>query len=150
MLSYGGVLSYSAVCLCRCLWLLFVSAAAHLLCVFWCVVLCVPCPLRPVRCCALLCRCPCVLLSAWSVLFLVPGAVGSWCCCLFLGVCWWLWLPGVVVWWCVLVLVSVSGRVARRSASFLLCPTFLCCVLWRCADVGCCALVHCRLFFLPF
>ena len=65
--------------------------------------------------CVLGCRavcslsCPFVVLCASSVLFLVAGVVGSWCRCLLLGVCWWLWLPGVVVWWCVSALVPVSG-----------------------------------------
>ena len=124
-------------------------AAGRLLCVFWGPVLCVPCPLRPVRCCAALCWCPCVVLSAWSALFLVLGAVSSWCRCVFLRVSWWLWLPGVVVWWCVSALVSVSGRVSRRSASSLWCPVPLCCVLWRFAAMWCCAVVPCRLF-VPF
>ena len=127
------------------------TAALPLLCLFWGVVLCVPCPLCPVRCCAALCWCPCAVLYAWSALFLVPGAVGSWCRCLFFGVPWWLWLPGVVVWWCVSALVSVSGRVSLRSASSLWCPGPLCCVLWCCAAVWCCAVVPCRLFgfFVP-
>ena len=77
VLFCGGVLLCSAVCLCRCLCLLFVSCRCGLLCVLLGVVMCVPCPLRPVPCCAALCWCPCVVLSAWSALFLVPGAVGS-------------------------------------------------------------------------
>ena len=137
------------VCVVACACCLF-PAAGRLLCVFCGPVLCVPSPLRPVRCCAALCWCPCVVLSALSALFLVLGAVGSWCRCVFLGVCWWLWLPGVVVWWCVSALVSVSGRVSRRSASSLWCPVPLCCVLWRCAAVWCCSLVPCRLFLLFF
>ena len=136
------------VCVVACACCLF-PAAGGLLCVFWGPVLCVPCPLHPVRCCAALCWCPFVVLSAWSALFLVLGAVGSWCRCVFLGVRWWLWLPGVVVWWCVSALVSVSGRVSRRSASSLWCPVPLCCVLWRCAAVWCRAVVPCRLF-VPF
>ena len=124
-----------------------------LLCVFLGVALCIPCPLRSVQCCAALCWCPCVVLFAWSALFLVPGAVCSWCRCLFLGVCWWLWLPGVVFGWCVSALVSVSSRVARQSASWcgtLWCPTPLWCVLWCCASVWCCAVVACRLFLPPW
>ena len=137
------------VCVVACACCLF-PAAGRLLFVFWGPALGVPCPLRPVRCCAALCWCPCVVLSAWSALFLVLGAVGSWCRCVFLGVRWWLWLPGVVVWWCVSALMSVSGRVSRRSASSLWCPVPLCCVLSRCAAVWCCAVVPCRLFVLVF
>ena len=121
------------VCVVACACCLFL-AAARLLCVFWGVVLCVPCPLRPVRCCAALCWCHFVVLCASSVLFLMAGVVGSRCRCLLLGVCWWLWLPGVVVWWCVSALVPVSGlAVARRLP---------CCVLLPCA-VSCGALLPC-------
>ena len=65
------------VCVVACACCLF-PAASPLLCVFWTVVLCVPCPPRPVRCSAALCWCPGVVLSASSVLFLVPDVVGSW------------------------------------------------------------------------
>ena len=141
-----GALLFTCVVACACC--LF-PVAARLLCVLLGVVLCVPCPLRPVPCCSALCWCPCVVLSAWSALFPVPAAVGSRCRCVFLGVCWFLWLPGAVVWWCLSALVSVSGRFSRRSASSLWCPAPLCCVLRRCAAVWCCAVVPCRLFFLP-
>ena len=126
-------------------------AAARPLCVFWGVVLCFPCPLRSMRCCAALCWCPCVVLFPWSGLFLVPRAVGSWCRCLFLGVRWWLWLPGVVLWWCLSALMSMSGHVDRRWASWcgsLWYPALLCRVLWCCASVSCCGVVPCRLFSL--
>ena len=112
-------------------------AAACLLCVFWGVLLCVACPLRPVRCCAALCWCPFVVLCASSVLFLVAGVVGSRCRCLLLGVCWWLWLPGVVVWWCVSALVPVSGPAVAQW--------FPCSVLLPCAAVWFCAVVPCLL-----
>ena len=72
------------VCVVACACCLF-PAAGRLLCVFWGPVLCVACPLRPVRCCAALCWGPSVVLSAWSALSLVLGAVGSWCRCVFLG-----------------------------------------------------------------
>ena len=114
-------------------------AAWRLLCVFWGPVLCVPCPPRPVRCCAALCRCPCVVLSAWSALFLVLGAVGAWCCYVFLGVRWWLWLPGIVV---LVVCVGFGVRVWPRllslgifpvvSCSPVLCPMALCCRVVLC------------------
>ena len=75
-----------------------------------CFVSCCTSALRVLGCravCSL--SCPLVVLCASSVLFLVAGVVGSWCRCLLLGVCWWLWLPGVVVWWCVSAPVPVSG-----------------------------------------
>ena len=53
VLSCGGVLSCSAVSLRRCLCLFL--AAARLLCVFWGVVLCVPCPARLLCCARRLC-----------------------------------------------------------------------------------------------
>ena len=144
VLSCGGALSCSAVCLCRCLCLLFVSCrCASAVCVLGCRAVC---SLSSPPCAELCCA---VLVSAWSVLFLVPGAVGSWCRRLFLGVCCRLWLPGVVIWRAVSALVSLSGRVARPSASSLWCPAPLCCVLWRRAAVWCCAVVPCRLFVLP-
>ena len=69
------------VCVVACASCLF-PAAARLLCVFWGVVLCVPCPLRPLRCCAALCWCPFVVLCVSSVLFLVGlwRCFPLWCC----------------------------------------------------------------------
>ena len=124
------------VCVVACALCLFL-AAARLLCVFWGVVLCVPCPLRPVRCCAAPCWYPFVVLCASSVLFLVAGVVGSWCRCLFMGVCWWLWLPGVVVCWCVSAWVPVSGlAVARRLPCGVLLPCAVSCgALLPCGEV---------------
>ena len=51
VVCYRALLS---VCVVACACCLF-PAAGRLLCVFWGPVLCVPCPLRPVRCCAALC-----------------------------------------------------------------------------------------------
>ena len=134
------------VCVAACACCLFL-AAARLLCVFWGVVLCVPCPLRPVRCCAALCWCPFVVLCASSVLFLVAGAVGSWCRCLLFGVCWWLWLPGVLVWWCVSAWVPVSGLdVARHLPCGVLHPCVVCCG----ALLPCGVVLWCPVFFFPF
>ena len=134
------------VCVVACACCLF-PAAARLLCVFWGVVLCVLCPLRPVRCCAALCWCPCVVLSASSVMFLVPCVVGSWCRCLLFRVCWWLWFPGVVVCWCVSALVTVSGLgVARR----LPCGVLLPCVVSCGAVLPCGAVLWCPVFFFCF
>ena len=136
------------VCVVACACCLF-PAAAHLLFVFWGVGVCVPCPLRPVRCCAALCWCPCVVLSASSVLFLVPGVVGSWCRRLLLGVRWWLWLPGVVVWCCVSALVNVSGlAVARRLPCGVLLPCVVSCgAVLPCGAVLWCPVVAFFLFF---
>ena len=134
------------VCVVACACCLFL-AAARLLCVFCGVVLCVPCPLCPVRCCAALCWCPFVVLCASSVLFPVAGVVGSWCRCLFLGVCLWLWLPSVVVWWCVSALVPVSGlAVARR----LPCGVLLPCAVSCGAVLPCGAVLWCPVFFICF
>ena len=134
------------VCVVACACCLFL-AAARLLCGFWGVVLCVPCPLRPVRCCAALCWCPFVVLCALSVLFLVASVVGSWCRCLLLGVCWWLWLRSVVVWWCVSALVPVSGlAVALR----LPCGVLLPCALSCGAVLPSGAVLWCPVFFFCF
>ena len=134
------------VCAVACACCLFL-AAARLLCVFWGGMLCVNCSLRPGRCCAALCWCPYVVLCVSYVLFLVAGVAGSWCRCLLLGVCWWLWLPGVVVWWCVSALVPVSGlAVARR----LPCGVLLPCVVSCGAVLPCGAVLWCHVFFLCF
>ena len=81
----------------------------------WGAVLCDPCPLRSVRCYALLCWCACVVLFVSCVLLLAPGALVR-CCvlCCFLWcavVSCWVWWPVVVCWWRLPVLVSLSGRV---------------------------------------
>ena len=94
---------------CCCLPLCFV------LCVSLGAVLCVPCPLRSVRCCASLCCCACVVLLVWCVLLLAPGAVVR-CCvlCCFLRcavVPCWVWWPVIVCWGRVSVSVSLSDRV---------------------------------------
>ena len=79
------------------------SPLCFVLCVSWGAVLCVPCPLRSVRCFASLCWCACVVLFVWCVLLLVPGAVVRcrvlwrflWCAVVRC----WVWWP-VVVCWC--------------------------------------------------
>ena len=103
--------------------------------------------------CVLGCRavcslsCPFVVLCASSVLFLVAGVVGSWCCCLLLGVCWWPWLPGVVVWWCVLALVPASGlAVAGRPPCGVSFPCAVSCG----AVLPCGAVLWCPVFFFFF
>ena len=134
------------VCVVACAYSLFL-AIVRLQCVFWGVVLCVPCPLRPVRCCAALCWCPFVVLCTSSVLFLVAGVVGSRCRCLLLGVCWWLWLPGVFVCWCVSALAPVSGlAVARRLPCGVLLPY----AVSGGAVLPCGAVLWCPIFFFCF
>ena len=91
--------------------------------------------------------CPFVVLCASSVLFLVAGVVGSWCRCLLLGVCWWLWLPGVVIWWCVSALVPVSGlAVAGRPPCGVPFPCAVSCG----AVLPCGAVLWCPVFFFFF
>ena len=133
------------VCAVACACCLFL-AAARLLCMFWGVVLCAPCSLRPVRCCAALCWCPFVVLCASPVLCLVAVVAGSWSRCLF-GVSWWLWLPGVVVWWCVSALVPVSGLAVARC---LPCVVLLPCVVSCGVVVPCGAVLWCPVFFFLF
>ena len=88
--------------------------------------------------------CPFVVLCASSVLFLVAGVVGSLCRCLLLGVCWWLWLPGVVVWMCVSALVPVSGlAVAGRPPCGVPFPCAVSCG----AVLPCGAVLWCPVFF---
>ena len=103
--------------------------------------------------CVLGCRAVCsvscsfVVLCASYVLFLVAGVVGSWCRCLLLGVCWWLWLPGVVVRWCVSALVPVSGlAVAGRP----LCGVPVPCAVSCGAVLPCGAVLWCPVFFFFF
>ena len=129
------------------------SPLCSVLCVSWGAVLCVPCPLRSVRCCASLCWCACVVLFVWCVLLLAPDAVVRCrvlCCFPWCAVvrCW-VWWP-VVVCWCRAVApccpLSFAGGVglclfpvcavlccaARRVVRFRL--SLRCCrclVLWR-------------------
>ena len=137
VLSCGGPLSCSAICLRRCLRLLFISCrCASAVCVLGYRAVC-SLSSRPVRCRAALSWCPFAVLCASSVLFLVAGVVGSWCRCILLGVCWWLWLPGVVVWWCVSALVPVSGlavawRLPCGAPLPCECPVALCCRVVLC------------------
>ena len=131
------------------------------LCVSLGAVLCVPCPLRSVRCSASLCWCACAVLFVWCVLLLAPGAVVRCrvlCCFLWCAVvpCW-VWLPVVVCWCravapcspvcfvgvaglCLLPVCAVLCCAARRVVRFRL--RLRCCwclVLWRvpvCCDVS--------------
>ena len=119
-------------------------------------VLCVPCPLRSVRCCASLCWRACVVLFVWCVLLLAPGAVVRCCvlCCfLWCAVvrCWsgGPWLSAGGVFWC------RCPCLAAWSASLWLvwfavvpcfpvsCSVVLCCrvVLCCCALLSCCGAV---------
>ena len=130
-----------------CLWSWCVGARCcsplwFVLCVSWGVVLCVPCPLRSVRCCAALCWCACIVLFVWFVLLLAPGAVVR--CCLLCCFLWcsvvrcWVWLPMVVFLWRVFVSVSLSGRVARFLAvGVVCCGALFPCVVFRGAVLLC-------------
>ena len=91
--------------------------------------------------------CPFVVLCTSSVLFLVAAVVGSRCRCLLLGVCWWLWLPGVVVWWCVSALIPLSGlAVAGRPPCVVPFPCAVSCG----AVLPCGAVLWCPVLFFFF
>ena len=117
----------------------------------WCV-LCVPCALRSVRCCASLCWCARVVLFVWCVLLLALGVVVR--CCVLCCFLWcavvrcWVWWPVVVCWWRVSVSVSLSGRVVCFPVlgvvccgALLSCVVFCGAVLSRGAVLLCSALV---------
>ena len=134
----------------------------------------VPCPLRPVRCCAALCCCACVVLLPWYVLFLAPGAVVCcrvlccclWCsvvrCCAALSGACGAQLPlRCAVSFCCLSCCAVAFGVGVplwrvASCAFVCCgvlcgsalpwcPAYLCCVPWCCASVWCCGVLSCCL-----
>ena len=128
------------------------SPLCLVLCVSRGAVLCVPCALRSVRCCALRCWCARVVLFVWCVLLLAPGAVVRCCvlCCfLWCAVVWcWVWWPVVVCWWRVSVSVSLSGRVVCFPVvgvvccgALLSCVVFCGAVLLRGAVLLCSAVV---------
>ena len=119
VLSWRG----GACCCLPLCFVLFVSRGA---------VLCVPCPLCSVRCCASLCWCACVVVFVWCVLLLAPGAVVrccALCCFLWCAVvrCW-VWWPVVVCWWRVSVSVSLSDRLVCFPVVGVVC----CCALLPC------------------
>ena len=115
------------------------SPLCFVLCVSRGAVLCVPCPLRSLRCCASLCWCARVVLFVWCVLLLAPGAVvcrGA--------------VLGLVARGCLLVACSgvgvpvwPRGLLPCGWCGLLWCPAFLCRVLWCCAVTWCCAVVLC-------
>ena len=128
----GGVCCCSPLC-----FVLYVSLGA---------VLCVTCPLRSVRCCALLCWCACVVLFVWCVLLLAPGAVVRCrvlCCFLWCAVVRCLVSWPVVVCWCRAVApccpFSFAGGVGL--CLFPVCAV-LCCAACRVVRfwlrLGCC------------
>ena len=148
------------------------SPLCCVLCVSWGVALCVPCPLRSVRCCVPLSRCACVVLFVSCVLLLAPGAVVR--CCVLCCFLWcsvvrcWVWWPVSVCWPCVSVSVSLSGRVVwfplagvvccgallpcvmfcgavLSRGAVLLCSAFVlpCCLCLLCPPVACCAVLCC-------
>ena len=146
VLSCGGVLSCSAVCLRRCLRLWFVSRrCASAVCVLGCrAVRSLSSSTCAVLCCAVLVpfRCAVRVVCAFS---------GGWCCWFlvslpFVGGL----LVALVARRCRLVVcVGFGARVWSNSrwASSLWCPAPLCCVPWRCAALWCCAVVPCLLLF---
>ena len=149
VLSCGGVLSCSAVCLRRCLCLLFVCCrCASAVCVLGCRAVCsLSSPPCAMLCCAVLVplRCAvrviCAVSGAWCCWFLVSLPVGG-------GL-----LVVLVARRCrLMACVDFGAHVwsGRRKASSLWCPVPLCCVLWRCAAVCCCAVVLCLLFLVLF
>ena len=129
---------------CCCLPLCFV------LCVSRGAVLCVPCPLRSVRCCPSLCWCACVVLFVLCVPLLAPGFCGALLCVvLFSLVCCGAVL-GLVARGCLLVVcfgvgvpVWPRGLLPCGWRGLLWCPASLCHVLWCCAFAWCCAVVLC-------
>ena len=115
------------------------SPLCFVLCVSRGAVLCVPCPLRSVRCCASLCWCARVVVFVPCVLLLAPGAVvcrgavlGLVACGCLLVACFGV---GVPVW--------PRGLFPCGWCGLLWCPAFLCRVLWCCAVAWCCAVVLC-------
>ena len=124
---------------CRC------SPLCFVLCVSWGAVLCVPCPLRSVRCCASLCWCACVVLFVWCLLLLAPGAVV--CCCVLWCFLWcavvrcWIWWP-VVVCWCRAVAPCCSFSFAGVGLCLFPVCAVLCCaarrVVWCRCGLRCC------------
>ena len=118
------------------------SPLCFVLCVSRGAVLCVPCPLRSVRCCASLCWCARVVLFVWCC-----GALL--CVVLFPLVCRGAVL-GLVARGCLLVAcfgvgvpVWPRGLLPCGWCGFLWCPAFLCRVLWCCAVAWCCAVSLC-------
>ena len=124
------------------------SPLCFVLCVSRGAVLCVPCPLRSVWCCASLCWCACVVLFVWCVLLLVPGAVV--CRGAVLG----LVARGCLLVACFGVGVPVwpRGLLPCGWCGLVWCPAFLCRVLccWGllCPPVGCRALLCCAVGWL--
>ena len=111
------------------------SPLCLVLCVSRGAVLCVPCALCSVRCCASLCWCARVVLFVWCVLLLAPGAVVR--CCVLCCFLWcavvrcWVWWPVVVCWWRVSVSVSLSGRVGCFPVvGVVCCGALLSCVVF--------------------
>ena len=128
------------------------SPLCFVLCLSSGVVLCVPCPLRSVRCCAALCWCAFVVLFMWSALFPAPGAVVR--CCALLCFLWcsvvrcWVWLSGAFFWWCVYVPVALSSSMAcfplvsvGCCGALLPCAVFCGAVLLCCAVLSCCVVL---------
>ena len=126
---------------------------AVFLCVVHCcsvalpVVLCGLCSvLWRVLCGALIC---CAGVAAWCrpvpCSAAILALVGAWCCCLFWGVCSWVWLPSIVFWWRVLALVSLYRQCCRPPC----CIVFWCVsVVSGCTQVLCAVVLCCRVVLL--
>ena len=118
--------------------LLLFFPAARLLCVFWGVVLCVPCPARPLCCARRLC-------CFWWLVLLVPGvpafcwgsAGGSGCPVLLFG--------GECRLLCPCLVLPSLGVLRVVSRSLVLCPVALCCRV-----VLCCGALSSFFFFFVF
>ena len=131
------------------------SLLCFVLCASWGVVLCIPCPLRPVWCCAALCWCGCGVLFVWSVLFLALGAAMR--CCLLCGLlrCSAVMLRAVPrrpVARCVVLRPAAQVAGCRVVRCWLLCgpalpwrPAPLCCAPCCCSAVWCCGALSCCL-----
>ena len=117
------------------------------------VLLCVPCPPCSVRRCATLCWCASVVLLVWSSRFSAPGPVV--CCCVLCCCSWcamarcWVLVSAVVLWWRVLVLVSLSGRVACFPVvGVVCCAPLLPCAAFSDDELSCGAVLPCSAVFL--
>ena len=117
-----------------------------LLCVSRGAVLCVPCPLCSVRCCASLCWCARVVLFVWCVLLLAPGAVvcrgavlGLLARGCLLVACFGVGVPCLAAWSVSLWLVwfAVVPCFPVSCSVVLCCRVVLCC----CALLSCCGAV---------
>ena len=147
-LSCDGVLSCSAGCLRHWLCLLFLSCrCASAVCVLGC------CAVPSLSSLPFLVLCCAVLVPLRCAVRVICAVSGAWCCWFLVSlpvfwVPWWLWLPGVVVWWCLSAFVPVSGLAVVRC---LPCGVLLPCVVSCGAVLLCGAVLWCLVvFFFSF